>query len=676
MSGRGVCRRVGAAWLGMVWAGLALAEGVDLQPYLAREIVGPVLPIAEVQRYCVERVPAMGSYATADAWQADADRMRADVLEKIVFRGELARQWRDAEKKVEWLDTIEGGPGYSIRKFRYEALPGLWVPGLLYVPEKLSGRVPAILNVNGHTNLGKQYPDKQLRCINQAKRGMLAMNIEWVGMGQLATSGYSHTRMNQLDLCGASGLAPFFLDMQRGIDILLTLENVDPERVAVTGLSGGGWQTIVLSSLDTRVKLCNPVAGYADFRTRAMHLSDLGDSEQTPTDLATVADYAHLTAMLAPRPALLTKNSKDNCCFASGHALPPLLDAARPIYALYGAEDRLRWHVNDEPGTHNYEVDNRQAFYRMLRDFFFPGTAFDAQEIPSESEVKTVEQLLVPLPEPNEDFHTLALAASRSLPHEPELPSADGLAPWQQQRRERLREIVRAKDYEVTAIEQSREERDGLSIVAWRLQMGGWTVPAVEFAQGSPEKTALIVADAGRASTAGEVRSRLDAGYRVVAMDPFYMGESKMAQRDYLFALLVATVGDRPLGLQASQVAATARWLNGPRQGGPVSLVSVGPRSSVFAAAAAGLETQAIATLEMRDPLGSLRQVIDEDWTLNEKPEQFCFGLLEATDMKQMLALVAPRSIVLLAPSDRAKADYADLPAWFQSVGGSCTLQP
>src|SRR5690606_18787278 len=135
----------------------------------------------------------------------------------------------------------------------------------------------------------------------------------------------------------------------RAIDLLLAHNHADPERLAVTGLSGGGWQTIFISALDTRVKLANPVAGYSSYRTRVRNFSDLGDSEQTPVDLAATADYTHLTAMLAPRAALLTYNAKDNCCFASGHALEPLLEAAGPIYKLYGEQRRLRSHVNEVP---------------------------------------------------------------------------------------------------------------------------------------------------------------------------------------------------------------------------------------------------------------------------------------------------------------------------------------
>ena len=155
-------------------------------------------------------------------------------------------------------------------------------------------------------------------------------------MGQLRGPGFAHYKLNQLDLCGTSGLAPFYLAMKRGLDILLAHPNADPTRVGVAGLSGGGWQTIVISSLDTRVTLANPVAGYSSFLHADSQPLGPGRFRADAVDLAATADYAHLTAMLAPRVALLTYNEKDNCCFAAPHALPPLLDAARPVYQLFG----------------------------------------------------------------------------------------------------------------------------------------------------------------------------------------------------------------------------------------------------------------------------------------------------------------------------------------------------
>ncbi|HEY8504624.1 MAG TPA: acetylxylan esterase, partial [Gemmataceae bacterium] len=356
-------------WLLLISPALALLatpasgeEKLPLAEWLSREIIGPRLAMQEVQEYIEPRVPKVPEFRSVPGWEKYAARTRAEVLEKIVFRGRAA-QWRDAETKVEWLDPIPGGEGYSLRKVRYEALPGMWIPAILYEPDRPGEKVPVMLAVNGHEGVGKVVGYKQTRCINLAKRGVRVLNVEWLGMGQLRGPGYQHYAMNQLDLCGASGLAPFYLSMKRGLDLLLSLPKSDPGRVAVSGLSGGGWQTIVISALDERVTLANPVAGYSSFRTRVGHLKDLGDSEQTPCDLATVADYTHLTAMRAPRPTLLTYNSKDDCCFESGYALPPLVDAAMPVFKLYGKPEALRTHVNHDPGTHNYERENREALY-------------------------------------------------------------------------------------------------------------------------------------------------------------------------------------------------------------------------------------------------------------------------------------------------------------------------
>ena len=114
------------------------------------------------------------------------------MLDNVVFRGEAAT-WRDYAGKVEWLDTIDGGEGYRIKKLRYEALPGLWVPRLLYEPTKLAGKVPVVLNVNGHDGNGKAADYKQIRCINLAKRGMHRPERRMVRHGPA-----SHARLRAL----------------------------------------------------------------------------------------------------------------------------------------------------------------------------------------------------------------------------------------------------------------------------------------------------------------------------------------------------------------------------------------------------------------------------------------------------------------------------------------------
>lgn len=637
---------------------------------LAHEIIGPDQSMSDVQDFTEARIPSMPAVKTAAEWQQLAAKYRKDAQAKVLFRG-AAEAWRQAKTKVEWQETLEGGPGYRVKKLRYEAIPGVWVPALLYEPEKLADSVPVLLNVDGHERNGKAADYKQLRCINQAKRGILALNVEWFGMGQLSTDGFKHGLINAIDLCGSSGIALHYLGMARGIDILLSQPHADPKRVGVTGLSGGGWQTIFISGLDDRVTFTDPVAGYSSFKTRVRHLSDLGDSEQTPCDLATVVDYSHLTAMMAPHPTLLTFNAKDNCCFASPHALQPLLDAAGPIFKLFGKEDNLRSHVNFEPGDHNYGLDNRQALYRMIGDHWFAGDShFDAKEIPSDNEVKTIDQLKVELPADQVDFKKVALALSKDLPRAGDLPTDRQKAEaWQKEKVTALRRVLHPFVGQIQAGQESEEEKDGIRVARWKLRIGdAWTVPAVELTKGEPKGTAILISDKGRKDESQLVKRLLKEGKRVAAVDLYSFGEATVKSHGYLFSLLIGAVGERPIGVQVGELVMLSKLINDQRPDGPVTVVAVGPRSSTIALAAAAIE-DGIAGVEVHDPLGSLKEPIEQGKEYSQNPELYCFGLLEVADVRQIAALVAPRPVVVKFASDRAKTEFGPLHGWYKTLG-------
>ena len=111
--------------------------------------------------------------------------------------------------------------GYRIRKLRYEIVPGFFSAALLYEPTGPAARRPAILNVNGHVGPpGKTVEYKQKRCITFAKNGIIALNLEWLGFGELSAKGNSHWYAPHLDLVGANGVGLFYLAMRKGLDYL------------------------------------------------------------------------------------------------------------------------------------------------------------------------------------------------------------------------------------------------------------------------------------------------------------------------------------------------------------------------------------------------------------------------------------------------------------------------
>src|SRR5262245_49911847 len=81
-----------------------------LEELLRRPILEADVPLREVQAYTAARIPPPPTATTPARWQAEAERLRRDLLDRVVFRGPAA-SWRDARTRVEWLELIEGGPG-------------------------------------------------------------------------------------------------------------------------------------------------------------------------------------------------------------------------------------------------------------------------------------------------------------------------------------------------------------------------------------------------------------------------------------------------------------------------------------------------------------------------------------------------------------------------------------
>jgi hypothetical protein len=279
----------------------------------------------------------------------------------------------------------------------------------------------------------------------------------------------------------------------------------------------------------------------------------------------------------------------------------------------------------------------------MFAAHFYPDGALDPREIECRSEVKTAEELAVPLPEGNAGFNTLARRLAATLPPAA-LPTTDA---ERQTLRTRLAETIRSRDLSVTAVQrQSWGTLGDAAVTALTLHIGKeWTVPAVQILPPAAQRVVVLVCDGGRSAVADRLRALVAEGAAVVALDPFYFGESRIPQRDFLYGLLVAAVGERPLGIQADQVRAVCRFLRAEHARLPLEVHALGRRTALAALVAAALEPEAITGLELHGSFGTLREVLEENLAVNDAPELFCFGLLPVCDVPQMEALVAPRPV-------------------------------
>lgn len=614
----------------------------DVQTAVDIALHRPVNPYgtstAQVAAYLQRRVPPCVPPSDGDAWSASADELRRQVLETVIFRG-VSQAWRDAPPDVQWGDTIETGHGYRIRKLRYTALPGLVVPALLYEPDAVMGKAPGVLNVNGHYYVeGKAKDEEQIRCADLAKQGFVALHPEWLGCGELNVDGMGHNSLSYLDLCGVSGVAVFYLAMQKALEVLAALPHVDAARIAMTGLSGGGWQTILLSALDTRIALSAPNAGYIGMAQRIDNLREVGDLEQAPVDLVWKADYTHLTALLAPRPALLLYNAMDDCCFTAARARTSVYEPLVAFYELYGRPDRFAFHANLDPGNHNYGRDHREQFYAFLKRHVAWNREAGIGHDTSDDEVLAPETLHCGIPEGNATLHSLADQLLAEVPRPSMAKTTDA-----------LREVLRYPALRVTRTETVAESvRGGVTTTHITLEMAEWSVPAVVLCRedAHPSVTTLVFGDAGKAHLTGMVSARVQRGERVVAVDPLMMGESnERPDQDHYYAMLLATMGERALGIQASQLAATVQWLAETFPDTSRHMEAQGWNASVAAVASMILGEAPVASLNAIKAPQSLKALIHDRVRYEERPALFCFGLLEGFDIADLTSLAGPADI-------------------------------
>lgn len=617
--------------------------------------------ISQLREYLMARAPQLPKPTNAAAWTARAEQIREHLLKDVIYHG-WPKAWVDAPPRFEQTGTIETRHGYRIIKFRYEVVPGFWSAALLYEPDEIHGKVPAILNVNGHVGpQGKAVDWKQKRCINYALRGMLALNIEYVNMGELFRPENDHGYLGHLDLVGTSGVGLFYLVMRRALDWLYQNPHVDRSRIGMTGLSGGGWQSIVLGSLDKRVKVDIPVAGYCAFANQLARIADMGDNEQDAPDFFDGQDYVFLTAMRAPRPTLLINNAEDSCCFRAPLVKPYIYDQVKPYFALYDAQGDFQFHQNTDPGYHNYKLDNRQQSYRFFDKYF--DLAVSDKEIPVNSQIRTYQQLAVRLPADNQTILGLARELAGRIKRDP-IPPAGSRTEWAAAQRAKLKKVVRYKPVtmkHVWAVANTFSQ--GLASISYRFELsnslsatGVW-FKETDTPEGAPVD--VILDDKGCMGAAGEIWNRmeevaylLNRGDQVILVNLLFTGDDSPnpGSPSYvpsLFASAVATVGDRPLGLESAQLVAVAHWAERTFNPHPVHVELTGIRTQMAAVIAAAIEPDLFSSITVHQGMKSLNYLLQRPVGFDDVPDLFCPDLYKEFDVDSLIAMADPTKILL-----------------------------
>jgi len=631
-------------------AGLANAQAISdtVAPLLEKPVQPAAVTAYQLQKYLMKHIPKPAAPSTAEQWNVEARKLRKHILEDVVFHG-WPQEWINSAPHFEQAEVIETSHGYRLRKYRYEIVPGFESTAILYEPEKMSGRVPAILSLTGHEPVGNLTEYEQKRCISFAKQGILALSLGWPGLGELGQPENNHDFAGHLDLVGSNSLGYFYLIIRRGLDFVANLPHTDPARIGVTGLSGGGWQTTLISSLDERVKAMVEVAGIGSLESNLTRPTDSSDVEEDATDLMQGFDYPFLVALRAPRPTLLIHNEQDDCCFLAPLVKPYVYEQILPFFKLYNAEHALRWHENIDPGTHNYQLDNRQQAYAFFSEHF--QLLIVKQEIPSDAEIFTPQQLAGKLPKDNLTAASLARKLAKQINRAAIPHSGNELDAWTARERKQLKSVIRYSPVAVDAAwKLVSTKRPGLQSFSYRFDysnsLSGTGIWVAGSAAASDAPMTLVLNDKGYKASAQNVAERVNRGEQVLAFEPLFFGSTSPDETEPAYwEMLVASSGDRALGIEVAQLIAVAKSFGAPAGHNKIRLETEGIRSQVVAIAAAALEPSLFSELYSNNAMSSLSYLLDAPVPYRTAPDLFCLDLAKYFDIDRLAALASPVKI-------------------------------
>jgi dienelactone hydrolase len=241
--------------------------------------------------------------------------------------------------------------GYTVENFAIEVLPGVYATGSIYKPLKNKGLSPIVLNPNGHFSDGRYRSDHQLRCAAQARMGAIAVSYDLFAWGE------SLLQFEIKDHRSSMAHTMQTLNATRILDYLCTLKNADTTRVAITGGSGGGSQTMLMAAIDKRITVSIPTvmlsahfAGGCPCESgKPIHLCGGGTNN------------VEIAAMLAPNPQLVISNSKDWTSNVPTVEYPFL----QRTYGFYDKKELVEnKHFPDE--GHDYGLSKREISYMFL----------------------------------------------------------------------------------------------------------------------------------------------------------------------------------------------------------------------------------------------------------------------------------------------------------------------
>lgn len=297
----------------------------------------------------------------------DWEAKRPQYLEEYFYMLGLSPRPEKTPLEAKVTGTFEGD-GYVVEMIHYQSRPKLYVTGNLYRPAKVKEgeKLPAIFYVCGHSGRGRNGNKVayQSHGIWFARHGYVCLVVDSLQLGEIAATHHGTYNLGRW-WWHSRGYTPAGVEAWngvRGINYLVSRPDVDPARLAVTGISGGGAATFWVAAADERVKVAVPVSGMADLESYVPNRVINGHCDCMFLYNTFQWPWTRIAGLVAPRPMLFINSDHDN--IFPMDANERIASRLERLYSLYGAGDQFDAVVS--VGGHAYRKDIRQAAYRFI----------------------------------------------------------------------------------------------------------------------------------------------------------------------------------------------------------------------------------------------------------------------------------------------------------------------
>jgi cephalosporin-C deacetylase-like acetyl esterase len=625
--------------------------------------------------------------ATLDEWKQRRGELRRRLWKSL---GNFPLDKRPALNAR--LTGTRAYDGYTVEKIVYESLPGLFVTALVYVPSRVTGRVPAVICVNGHWKGAKREPLIQKRCIMLARMGVIAFCQDVIGTGERAAFGgsppvtyHGFYRGAAPRIVDRSLLGYIAYECLRAFDYLESRPDVDAKRIICTGASGGGKQSMFFPALDERLAGGVPVCYISSYEA---HIGATACVGEIPTGVLRYTNQWEILGLHAPRPLLCMSASRDVPVFLPKQAFNTLDRTSNRVYQLYGAEKNVR--LAEFDSKHDYNKEMRERLYRHVSGQLLGAPDAIISE-PDDLPVETAKNLRCGLPSHSETMQSLTYRRARELVGRHSIPRNQ--AEWNNRKigmLSRLKNDLLGGFPASSGATQTRVDEftwKGHRIEYWVIESEpGVLVPALlclprEASATNRRPAVLVVDEEGKAAAfaRGLIERLLASGSVVLAID--YRGAGETANTvpsigygpgtpDYNLSNYALLVGRPLMGMRAFDIHCAIDLLAARREVDATKISVAGRGRGAFACLLSAAFDQRIRSVACEEMLTT--------WVFEEEFVDIGLSylipqILTVADVCHLAACLAPRPLLLLNPVDGrrrtlAEQDARALTSFTQSV--------